>query len=600
MLTRISKLLILFFLLATASPPFFQNSVEADQLFPSEGYEDQIEFWKLVFAQYGEKDVIFHDSRDLRLIYEVMSFQERAAGNPAEAKRQAAELQRKYDEITGILDDLARSGAAAAQKSDRHGHIARLMEVNGYSLSSAQMNQRKENLRRQRGIKEKFRAGLIRSGRYVDAIQGILQRHGVPRQLAYLPHIESSFEYTAYSKVGAAGIWQFMPGTGRRFLRINSSIDERLDPLKAAEAAARLLSENYQKLGNWPLAITAYNHGTNGMLRAKQAHGSDLRVIIDKYESRIFGFAGRNFYPEFLAAVEIAQDHQAFFGPLAIEPPVQFDTYRVPSTIHVRQVMKTLDMDENSFKRLNPKFTKRFWSGNRTLAAGTEVRIPAGTAQQASRIQGTAPTASAADARSEAAVSAGPGRHRVVSGETLDSIARKYGTTAAALQNTNGIRNRNQIRVGQVLTIPGSGTTAQQAATPQAAETQAASSEPAPPQSRPTRHRVRSGETLDSIAKRYGTTATALQSANNIRNRNRIQVGQALTIPGSAPRNMRAAAVAASAPSSESARTTYQVRARDTLTAIARKFGISVELLQAINGIENPHQIYLGQTLLIP
>jgi membrane-bound lytic murein transglycosylase D len=574
-------LLILLFLLATTSRPLIQKSVQADQRFPSEGYEDQIEFWKLVFAQYGEKDIIFHDSRDLRLIYEVMSFQNRAAEDPAEAKRQAKELQRKFEEITGILEDLGRSGAAATAISDRHGHIARLLEVNGYALTPAQLSQRKDNLRRQRGIKEKFRAGIIRSGRYIHAIEGILQSHGIPAELAFLPHVESSFDYTAYSRVGAAGIWQFMPGTGRRFLRITTAVDERLDPLKAAHAAARLLKENHQKLGNWPLAITAYNHGTNGMLRAKQAHGSDLRVIIEKYQSRIFGFAGRNFYPEFLAAMEIAQDHEAYFGPLEIAPPLQFDNYRVPSTIHVRQVMKGLNVSESAFKELNPQLTRRFWSGSRTLAAGTEVRIPAGTAQQASRIRESAPAASQPQVT-------GPDRHRVRRGETLDAIAQRYGTTAAALQRANGIKNQNRIQVGQVLSIPGSGSSA----------AQVAAAQPASSGGQAARHRVRPGETLDAIAKKYGTTATALQNANGIKNRNRIQVGQVLNIPGSSPSRVQVASSQPASPASQP--THYQVRARDTLTAIARKFGISVELLQAINGIDNPHQIYLGQILLIP
>ena len=123
-----------------------------------------------------------------------------------------------------------------------------------------------------------------------------------------MPHVESSFDPYAYSKVGAAGLWQFMRSTGRRFLRIDAAVDERLDPYRATEAAAQLLSYNYRLLGSWPLAITAYNHGAEGMRRAREQLGTDdiVRIVRD-YHSPTFGFASRNFYVSFLAALTVSR-----------------------------------------------------------------------------------------------------------------------------------------------------------------------------------------------------------------------------------------------------------------------------------------------------
>src|SRR5262249_10774421 len=146
-------------------------------------------------------------------------------------------------------------------------------------------------------------------------------KEGLPLEIALLPLVESSFENRALSSAGAAGIWQFTRGTGRLYLRISKKGDERLDPPKATRAAARLLSENYRALGSWPLAITAYNHGRAGMQHAQDAHGSDINTIINQYESPMFGYASMNFYCEFLAAVEVYQNHQQYFGELVLDTP---------------------------------------------------------------------------------------------------------------------------------------------------------------------------------------------------------------------------------------------------------------------------------------
>src|SRR5207237_4490387 len=133
-------------------------------------------------------------------------------------------------------------------------------------------------------------------------------------EIALLPLVESSFENRARSNAGAAGIWQFTRGTGRLYLNVNRKLDERLDPARATWAAARLLHDNYNALGSWPLAITAYNHGRAGMQRAQNEIGSELTSIIERYDGPLFGYASMNFYSEFVAAVEVYVNYRQYFS----------------------------------------------------------------------------------------------------------------------------------------------------------------------------------------------------------------------------------------------------------------------------------------------
>ncbi|MFA6110894.1 MAG: transglycosylase SLT domain-containing protein, partial [Candidatus Latescibacterota bacterium] len=157
----------------------------------------------------------------------------------------------------------------------------------------------------------------------------ILREHGVPDSLAVLAFIESAFNPEARSKAGAVGLWQITRPAAVRLLRMDRHVDERRDPLKATAAAARILKQNYEALGHWPLAITAYNHGAAGIARGVREVGSqDLTALIDRYRGKAFGFAGKNFYAEFLAALEVIPRSALYFGdqaPSAVPPPAVAD-----------------------------------------------------------------------------------------------------------------------------------------------------------------------------------------------------------------------------------------------------------------------------------
>src|SRR6516165_1452248 len=168
---------------------------------------------------------------------------------------------------------------------------------------------------------DEIRSNLSTPENLTPYAKQIFEKQGIPSEIALLPFVESSFENRALSSAGAAGIWQFTRGTGRLYMNVNKKVDERLDPAKATRAAARLLMENYNALGNWPLAITAYNHGRAGMVRAQNEVGSEITKVISDYKSPSFGYASMNFYSEFLAAVEVYSNYEQYFGQLTLETP---------------------------------------------------------------------------------------------------------------------------------------------------------------------------------------------------------------------------------------------------------------------------------------
>jgi membrane-bound lytic murein transglycosylase D len=178
-----------------------------------------------------------------------------------------------------------------------------------------------QNLRVQQGLRERFREAILRSRNYSSTMERIFRAAGLPVELTMLPHVESGFVNTSRSSAGAVGIWQFTRSTGKQYdLKITRRMDQRLDPYRETEAAAKLLRYNYEVLGNWPLAITAYNYGTYGMAQAAEAFASDFSKVFKRFNGPHFGFASKNYYAEFLAALQVHDYEDAYFPGIAAEP----------------------------------------------------------------------------------------------------------------------------------------------------------------------------------------------------------------------------------------------------------------------------------------
>jgi membrane-bound lytic murein transglycosylase D len=260
-----------------------------------------VEFWRQVYTDFGVGDFVLHDRDNLGVVYDVVRVPE--TGSQARAATLAREeVQRLRDRYAKLLTDLA----GAPDPTPFGEEAAQVWRLWGCPCAPEVLTRAAGNIRVQQGLREKVEEGLARARKLMPKIVSILRKHDVPVELAALPLVESSFNPTAKSKAGAVGLWQFIRSTGKRYLTITKKRDDRQDPIRATEAAAKFLRHNYAALGSWPLAVMAYNHGPEGIQAAKTTVGSsDVDAIIRHYAGPRFGFASKNFYAEFLAAVEI-------------------------------------------------------------------------------------------------------------------------------------------------------------------------------------------------------------------------------------------------------------------------------------------------------
>ena len=398
-----------------------------------------VHFWVRVYTGITTNEGFIHDDEDLGIVYETLHFDPELSEHARE---------RMVEEARN------RCAAALRRMATADGPLSagdqRIRNLWGDAATPIRLLEASNHVRFQLGQSDRFREGLVRSGQWQGHIETVLSALGLPAELGVLPHVESSFNAAAYSKAGAAGLWQFMRSTGRRYMRIDSTVDDRMDPFRSTEAAAQLLSYNYRLLGTWPLAITAYNHGAEGMRRAKEQLGTDDIVrIVHEYRSPSFGFASRNYYVSFLAALEIDRNPGQYFGSLTREPQSAFQEVAMPAFVNVAVLARTLHIDPATLHSLNPALLPACWQGRRRVPKGYLLRLPA------AGIQWT-PEALAARLGSGQLLAhqSEPERRRVQRHETLASIAADYGLTPAELAHMNGLNPHARVRPGRWLHVP--------------------------------------------------------------------------------------------------------------------------------------------------
>jgi membrane-bound lytic murein transglycosylase D len=419
---------------------------------------------------------------------------------------------------------------------------------------------------------------LGRKHRYGDLIFKTMQEDGLPTDLTYLAMIESGFSPKATSPVGAAGVWQFMPQTGKNYsMEINHWYDERRDIVASTHAAARYLKELHQIFGSWYLAAASYNAG----------EGRTMRIVREQRTRNFWELARgkknyrketQNYVPKIIASAMISKNPEKYgFTNIAFEEPLKWETVEVPPGVDLRAIGDIVKADGETMQLLNPELRRGITPPD---ADSYKVRVPSGTAELLI-------------ARKDELKSRKAGffiTHKLKRGQTLSHVSRVYGVDIRTIMDLNNIANAKRLRAGQVLQIPvdyRGGRSRKNISTwkpesaPQAPSARESGDEG--DATRPTTYRVKSGDNLSSIARRFGVTIADLRAANGIKG-SALRAGQTLRIPGKPQASYKL----------------YRVRRGDTLTRISRAHKVPLGELKAINDFERGRELRAGDRLRIP
>ncbi len=542
------------------------------------------------------------------------SIEEALAGDPDAATRR--ELTDLRSRLAG-LRDAARNDASSASSALARGNDADERVLNSPAVEDITLQFNSDVYRYIEFFtgagRSVFERWLKRSGRYMSLFRSVLQKEGLPPDLAHLVFVESGFNLHARSMSAAVGPWQFLRSTARLFgLTVDRWVDERKDPEKSTVAAARYLKHLYSIFGDWPLALASYNAGEGTVLRAIKRQGTtnywDLRLPRQT----------EDYVPQFMAVLAIARDPEKYgFDSIELDDPMTFDEIAFKGTVDLHAIARLAECSYDTLRQLNPAVLR----GSATARNGvTTLRVPPGKGEiLLQRLNATADLPAANLTL----------KHRVRSGETIQGIANQYHVSAKRLALANGIGRKRPLRLGMVLTVPAS----LAPATPPLLEAgdPRASTDYVPPRSIGTPAtlegsssaegrstvRVHRGETLQSIADAHGVTVHDIMSWNHLKStrvrrgmRLKIRTGDSALVQTSPSDSAEVAKLAtlklrpsrrhrASATVAPGSGPVVVVQPGDTLGEIAHRHGVSIDALKRANGLTSS-RIRSGQRLRIP
>ena len=474
---------------------------QSPDLFPQPPQlQSAVDFWVRVYTEVNTQSGFLHDSRNLSVIYERLQL------NRNEIERVRSNIR---DDLM-VLASGKRDGLTSRQQD--------ILDLWPANVSNQILRTASDNVRWQLGQSDRFLGGLQRSGAYKSHINEVIRQKNLPIELGVLPHVESSFNPSAYSSAAAAGMWQFTPVTGKRFMRIDYIVDERMDPYTSTSAAMSLLEYNYSVLGTWPLALTAYNHGAGGISRAVRETGTtDIEEIIANYRGRRFGFASRNFYPQFLAVVHVENNAQKYFGDVTFDPVPKFQEIRADAFIDAEVFARSIGVSFEQLNADNPALRPIVWEGNKRIPQGYPIKVRENFASGADLL-------SLIPSDYKFALQTPDIAYVVERGDSLSLIAGRFNTSVSRLVSLNQLASRHRIQIGQRILLPQDDVDPNQLV--------AAAAGIAPPDGLYT---VQRGDTVSRIATRYGIEEAELLSENGISNPQLIYPGQQIRLPGFLP-----------------------------------------------------------------
>ena len=404
---------------------------------------------------------------------------------------------------------------------------------------------------------------LERAERYLPHVREVFREKDLPRDLIFLPFAESGYNPWAYSRAGAAGMWQFMPASARQYgLKVNWWVDQRRDPYLSTRSAARYLKKLHRQFGSWYLALAAYNAGEGTVGTALRRSGSDGYFELCR-ETRYLKRETRYYVPKFLAILKIVKNLEAYnLSELSLDGEPDLARVEMPSGTDLDRLCNAIDMEWDAFRKLNPSLRRQVTPPN----GSTRIHLPSAKKKLAQTFL----------ENSDSRPYSGYARYRIQQGDSWWRLAKRFNTPIRVLKNLNG-RSSNLLRPGESVLVP---TGARQDVKSRRAELDSGSYE------------VRKGDTLWEIARRFGVNLSDLRRANDLKGNGRLlRPGQRLSIPQSAQSQKRTIA---------RERANYTVEKGDSLWEIARTFGVSIQTLREANGLQEDETLQAGSRLFIP
>ena len=594
-------LLIIGTYLATAAMPNHvaqahhllpQHELNCSNSFPCpQELHRRVDFWIQVFKGWGKKTTIFHDPNVPERVYSVVVTGESCRNNSArKIKRERSRLK------TAFYNVAAKIEAGTELKSAEEIHLATLFSTQ----TPKQIRLSGEKIRCQNGVRDSFVQGLQRFNHYKYLVDTILKQYELPAEIRYLPFVESSYSPVAYSKAGAAGMWQIMPRTARTLgLELSATIDERLDPEASTHAAARYLVRSRDSLTKLaksidpeitareinPFVITSYNYGLTGMRRAITRVRPDYLSVLKNYKSARFRVAVQNFYASFLAARHVALNASKYFAKVAQHEQIQHQTLTLQHATSLARIKAVFKVTENQLKPLNLGLTRFIWNGWRMIPAGYQLKLPKSPNKDEPYKTAIAQLA----AMPPETIVRGSGDYIVRKGDTACGIARALKVNCRELIKRNRLGKRAIVRIGQKLAVPGVSIVVVDAGNKDNKRVIVTSSQ----QRSGEMYRVKQGDTACGIAQRFNIGCRVLLRVNQLGRKAVIYVGQKLTIPGSIAQSPNQIA-------NLDENNKYIVRAGDYACTIAARLSVNCVALRQLNKLNKKATIFPGQKLKVP
>ncbi|GHA15331.1 murein transglycosylase [Arenicella chitinivorans] len=564
--------------------PVGNYALQCDEIFSCpESLMPRVAFWIEVFSRWDTSTAIFHDKENPHRVYSTVKREEgcRRSKKGDSIDRERKRLKRQ---LRSLADKVAQNGSLNDADAFLYAQFK--------DESPSEIRAAADRIRCQSGNKDRMRNALAEYTLYQPTILEALEDQNLTPELQYLPFVESAFNPSALSHVGAAGLWQIMPSTGRTLgLRVDSRIDERYDPIAATYAAALYFRNSVDDLSETafenghevaakdlnPFVITSYNYGVRGMQRAIKQVGLDYERLLREYKSPSFQTAVKNFYASFLAARHVAKYQDQFFDSIPPSPAARFaehDDIVLRRATSIKRIASELRVDIDDLRAMNPALKSVIWKHKALVPSGYAIRLPKKTTGWDAQI-------ARMDALPQEVEEAGFVWHRVRRGQTACGIAEQYRASCRALIKLNRLDKRGTIYIGRRIKVPtrsGGIVLAKNASgtTPGTATTQITASSAAHIQT----YRVKRGDTSCSIARRNGLRCAEFLALNGLTRGSIIRVGQTVHVT--------------------SAGSWHTVRRGQTACGIAESYRVRCSALLDANQLTSTSKILVGQRLRIP